>query len=204
MNELIQPIVALGGMGYLNYIIYSRIDNPDFGSETDKKFMILFYSSMNYVLFLFLNQYFELEFVKAIIFTVIISFLITLLFPILSRISYKVTNYIRSLLNLGELENTKLKDSFLEDVNNDVVFIFSIPEERFIGSGYKGGNSKDYEDFSLKVLSFYGNEEFCRYAHEDKLMFFLEDKKIKADIYINFDKKIKIISFPSAAVEPHS
>jgi|GEM_PF-6664394 len=57
MNELIQPVLALGGLGYLNFLIYSRIDNPDFGSESDKKLMILLYSSMNYGIYLLLSLY---------------------------------------------------------------------------------------------------------------------------------------------------
>ncbi|EQC58431.1 hypothetical protein LLT6_03775 [Lactococcus cremoris subsp. cremoris TIFN6] len=60
MNELIQPVLALGGLGYLNFLIYSRIDNPDFGSESDKKLMILLYSSMNYGIYLLLSLYFKL------------------------------------------------------------------------------------------------------------------------------------------------
>ncbi len=199
MNELLQPILALGGFGYLNYIIYSRIDNPDFGSENDKKFMIIMYSSLNYLVFVFLNQFYNIEMVGAIFYTILISLLFTFLFPILSRIFYKITNLYRMLLNLGELENSKLKDKFLEDNKNDVIFVFSIPDNELIVSGYKGGNSKDYEELSLKIINFYGNESYCRYIVEENLMNFLEDKKIEVDMYVNFDKKIKIISFPSAA-----
>lgn len=199
MNELLQPILALGGFGYLNYIIYSRIDNPDFGSENDKKFMIIMYSSLNYLVFVFLTQFYNIEMVGAIFYTILISLFFTFLFPILSRIFYKITNLYRILLNLGELENSKLKDKFLEDNKNDVIFVFSIPDNKLIVSGYKGGNSKDYEDLSLKIINFYGNESYCRYIVEENLMNFLEDKKIEVDMYVNFDKKIKIISFPSAA-----
>lgn len=199
MNELLQPILALGGFGYLNYIIYSRIDNPDFGSENDKKFMIIMYSSLNYLVFVFLNQFYNIEMIGAIFYTILISLIFTFLFPILSRIFYKITNLYRMLLNLGELENSKLKDKFLEDNKNDVIFVFSIPDNKLIVSGYKGGNSKDYEDLSLKIINFYGNESYCRYIVEENLMNFLEDKKIEVDMYVNFDKKIKIISFPSAA-----
>lgn len=204
MNELLQPILALGGFGYLNYIIYSRIDNPDFGSESDKKFMILLYSSMNYGIYLLFKYVLNIEIVWAVVYTILASVLLTLLFPLLSRVLLGMTNVIRKTLGLTKLENTKLKESFLEKNEQLVLFIFSVPENKLLASGHGGGNSREYEDFSLRLYNFAGNEIYCRYVNEDSLMYFLEDEKIDADIYINIDKKIKIISFPLAALEQNS
>gem|GEM_PF-6281684 len=52
------------------------------------------------------------------------------------------------------------------------------------------------EDFSIINYNFYGNEEFCRIKNEKDLLDYIENKNIEADTYVNFDKKIKIISFP--------
>lgn len=205
MNELVQPILALGGFGYLNYLVYSRIDNPDFGSDSDKKLIILLYSSMNYAVFLsvkFLIN--DLNMVEQIGITILISFILSLFLPIMSRLFLWVTNEIRMKFNLAKIENTKLKNKVLESTKNDVIFVFSALDNKFIEAGYKGGNSRKYEDWSLSILSFYGNELYCRYENKDNLMDFLEDKKIKVEIYINLDKNIKIISFPSVAVEQTS
>lgn len=43
MKEVIQSIVAIGGFGYLNYQIIVRVKDIDWGSEQDKKFLLLFY-----------------------------------------------------------------------------------------------------------------------------------------------------------------
>lgn len=201
MNEIIQPILALGGFGYFNYLIYSRIDNPDFGSDSDKKFIILMYSSINYVIFLSLGNFKDINMVIRILLTIFISFILTLSFPFLSRILMMITNTIRKVLNLSSLDNTKLKDRFLEKNTNNVIFIFSTEEKKFIASGYKGGNSRKYEEFSMVLYNFYGNELYCRYENEDNLLYFLEDKNIEVEIYINLDKKLKIISFSSAVAE---
>ncbi|MDY4362078.1 hypothetical protein SM120_00280 [Lactococcus lactis subsp. lactis] len=211
MNELIQPILALGGLGYLNYIIYSRIDNPDFGSESDKKFMILLYSSMNYLIFMMFSQIFKQGLMNGIFWSIVISLAITLIFPVISRLLYKLTNFYRGLFNLAELQNTKLKENFFEDTTKDVMFIFSIPDDKMIASGYISGNSRMHEDFSVCLFQFAGNEEYCRYIKKEGLLDYLEDKnlkcresghkKIDVGIYVNIDKKIEFISFSSAAVE---
>ena len=48
MEEVIQSIVAVGGFGYLNYQIIARVRDIDFGDEWDKKFLLLFLSSLDY------------------------------------------------------------------------------------------------------------------------------------------------------------
>lgn len=206
MDQLVQSIVTLGGFGYLNFLIYSRIDNPDFGSESDKKFMILLYSSMNYVIYLIVSSIFRylkfnnLFFIE-IILTILISVIVTLLFPIFSRKSLLFTNYIRGKFDLPKLKNEKVADAFFEKSSSFPMYIFSIPENTLINKGYRGDKSGINDDFSVINYSFYGNEPFCRIDKENELLDYLEEKKIDVDIYINFDKKIKIISFPFSAEE---
>lgn len=194
MNELIQPVLALGGLGYLNFLIYSRIDNPDFGSESDKKLMILLYSSMNYGIYLLLSLYFKL--VPSILIAISLSIILTLFFPFISRKLFLLTNWIRSIYGAPDISNTKVQDKFFEKKESFPMFIFSIPDNTLITCGYRGSKNGMNEDFSIINYNFYGNEEFCRIKNEKDLLDYIENKNIEADIYVNFDKKIKIISFP--------
>ncbi|AJA57754.1 hypothetical protein [Lactococcus lactis] len=206
MDQLIQSIITLGGFGYLNFLIYSRIDNPDFGSESDKKFMILLYSSMNYGIYLIVSGIFSSLklsnlFVLEIIITIIFSVLITLMFPIFSRVSLRATNFIRGLYKLPRIENVKVSDIFFEKPATFPMYIFSIPDSILINKGYRGYKSGINDDFSVINFGFFGNEPFCRIDKECDLLDYLEKEKIEVDIYINFDKKIKIISFQVLAEE---
>ena len=202
MKELVQPILALGGFGYLNYLVYSRIDNPDFGSDSDKKFIILLYSSMNYVLYLIVNSIIGI-FINdeafmitiSILVTVSLSFLVTFTFPVLSALLFRLFNWIRNKRNLPDITNKTVSDIFFDKTSSFPMFIFSIPDGKLISKGYRGQKSGLHEDFSVINYNLYEEEPFFKLSEEKELMEFLEKEKIEADIYINFDKKIKIISF---------
>lgn len=206
MNELVQSIVTLGGFGYLNFLIYSRIDNPDFGSETDKKLMILFYSSMNYGIYLVIDSLFPIIFkhkifIVEILLTIILSVILTLLFPIISRILFSITNWVRQRRGLPKIENAKLSDVFFEKKDSFPMFIFSIPDNILISKGFRGSKNGINEEFSIINYNFYGYEPFCGFEKESEVLEYIEEKEIEANIYINFDKKIKIISFQALAEE---
>lgn len=211
MNELLQSIVALGGLGYINYLFYERISDRNFKTDLDKKFFIGAMTSLNYFLYLvsvqllnyvpyLLNRKPVNNIVLTILLAFLLSFVLTLILPNIVDKLFWFTNKVRSEKNMSEQVTKSVYHSAFSDGKAKVLFIFSIPENRLISSGYADLYSGEGEDFSFKIIGQYWDEPSKTIETERQLLDFLEEKNIEAEIYINFDKKIKIIYFKSPVV----
>lgn len=206
MNELIQSLVAVGGIGYINYLFYERISDRNFKTDLDKKFFIGAMTSINYFLYMLGEQLLNYipylfgrkplnNIVLSILLAFLLSFLLTLIFPWLVDKSFWFTNKIRSEKNMSEQVSKTVYHESFGNGKAKILFIYSIPDNQLISSGYSELFSGEGEDFSFKLVGQYWDEPSKEIKTEEELLNFLEEKNIKADIYINFDKKIKIIYF---------
>ncbi|NYS33704.1 hypothetical protein HZZ02_08055, partial [Streptococcus danieliae] len=108
MDEIVRSIVIVGGFGFFNYWIATRIDDLDWGSTDDRKILIIFLSSMNYFIYTIIHQWSK-NFICSLIFTFLISLLLSL--------------YLSTILKvLGNLINRLRKDEGLPPQTNVLVW----------------------------------------------------------------------------------
>ncbi|MTC90716.1 hypothetical protein GKS17_05205 [Streptococcus uberis] len=194
MEEVIQSILTIGGFGFLNYQIFSRIRDYDLGTESDKKLLIYLFSSMDYLIYLIIDKFLK-NISITIIITIFISILITILLPFLLSIISKGINKIRSKNNLPEQKSELIFDTFTNDADRSKYFVFNLSTNELTASGYISHISGINEDKSIILSNFYDNDEEVIINNIDELKNYIIDKKIKAKTYLNFDKNIKIIYF---------
>ena len=194
MQELIQSLVTIGGLGYVNYLFYERISDRNFKTDMDKKFFIGAMTSINYFLYL-IAQFLVNNIILAIILAVAFSFILTLLLPWLVNLSFCFTNKIRSEKSMAEQQSKKVYNLVFNINEPKTLFIFSIPDNKLISSGYASLFSGEHEELSFNLTPLYWNDPTKEILEERELINLLDKKDIEADIYINFDKKIKVICF---------
>lgn len=194
MNELLQPILALGGFGYLNYILYRRISDRNFGDNLDKKFFIGAISSVNYTIYLIWNFFIQ-NILFSIILAVLTSFMLTIVLPEIVDKTFKFTNRYRNEKEMSEQVTKKVYKHVFDTNKPRTLFIFSIPDNKLIAAGYAKLFSGEHEELSFDITPLYWNDPTKNIFEESTLIDLLDQKNIEADTYINFDKKIKIINF---------
>lgn len=196
MEEVIQSIVAVGGFGYLNYQIIARVRDIDFGDEWDKKFLLLFLSSLDYSFFL-LWQVLTENLVVSIVLTVLTAILFSLIFPDVVQFFYRIINWIRKDNALPDLSSKNMYDIFATDTNCQNCFVFIIGDKRVISSGYITYTNGERDDLSLILSPYisYNDPEKYRIKDEDGLLEYLDKEKIQTKIYLNLEKQIKFIYF---------
>ena len=132
MENVLQPLVALGGFGYFNYWILSRVSDIDLGGEQDKKYLIAFLTSLDYTFYLTISLAIS-GVVQRIIVTMLVSIIFSFLFPSVLKSFYKLINVIRSSGKSSKLEPTLVKNAMFND-DKDRCFIFDF-EGNLISSG---------------------------------------------------------------------
>lgn len=94
MKEFLESVLALGGTGYLNFWLSSRIRTMDYGDASERKYIIALMTSVNYSIYLFLGRWdFAREWRLAI--TVILALVFSLTFPFALRLVYSGINHLR-------------------------------------------------------------------------------------------------------------
>ncbi|AZR97728.1 hypothetical protein K6V39_07680 [Streptococcus suis] len=192
MEELLQPLVALGGFGYFNYWLSIRLSDMDLGGESDKKYLIALMTSLDYTFYLIVSNYIE-GVVKRILVAMLLAVIFSLAFPFLIKLLYWVINRLRSVGNQPEMVPLSVKDDMFND-DKDRCFIFDF-EGNLISSGAMGMLSGKNEEFSMKLYPYFASHEEHSIRNEEALYQFLEQKNLEARVYLNFEKKIKIIYF---------
>nr|DAF53315.1 MAG TPA: hypothetical protein [Siphoviridae sp. ctHjK2] len=192
MKEVIQSIIAVGGFGYLNYWIISRLKDFDFGNEKDKAYLVGLMTSTDYCFYIVVSHFITEEWLRVIL-TVLTAIIFSLCFPIIFNWLYKGINFIRKKDDSAELRPIKLKDEFFRD-NKDYCFIFDF-NNNLLSKGVKAFISGENEEFSLILYPFFESQDEFGITTEEELYHYLEVKKLEARIYLNFEKKLKIIYF---------
>ena len=98
----------------------------------------------------------------SILVTVSLSFLVTLTFPVLSALLFRLFNWIRNKRNLPDITNKTVSDIFFDKTSSFPMFIFSIPDGKLISKGYRGQKSGLHEDFSVINYNLYEETGFVK------------------------------------------
>lgn len=196
MIEVIQSIAAIGGFGFLNFKIISKLSDVDFGSESDRKYFIYFLSSFHYLVYLVIN-YFINNMVWSIILSILLILLVTFILPISIDKYYLIINWIRKKRNMENVAKTKMFDIYATDFSKINCYIFTLNGEVLISSGYTGSTSGINDDLSLIVYPYIKNNDSEKYniKTQETLFDYFEKYEIEANVYINFEKSVKIIYF---------
>lgn len=194
MEEVLQSIVAIGGFGFLNYQIYARMSHHDMGSENDRRFFIGLLSSMDYLIYLLLMKWLN-DVTWSIALAILLSLVATLLLPNIVDLVYLFINWIRGKKHLPAQKNVKVYTIFTSDLDRQRCFIFSLSGGQLMSSGYLIASNGRHEEKSLILQPFHDNDEEGQLESMEDLTRYLQNEKIEARIYLNFDKNIKLIYF---------
>lgn len=165
LNTLVANFVTAGGLGFINYVILEKFEiiRNKKTSRDEKKLFILFFSLVNYALFLYVFKFpnkelpirdFVVRLSLGIIITLVISVLLTFtIYPLLAKVLLELTNWFRTkILNKPISSNLTEKERLFS--RNDVytyLYIFDF-DKMLIGEGYLDGWLNDTDDKNQLTL----------------------------------------------------
>lgn len=202
--ELITMFVTSGGLGFINYFILCKKGTIDITVEDkeEKKFALIIFSIINVLLIMIIDEFIiwfswfgDIHVWITILITLIVSiFLSFTFFDCMIKLLYKIINNFRKKDNLGEVnEKTVIKN--LLDVNSVLfVYLYDLETENLITYGCMGWiNDRKDTDFEIEITptDLIESLDFLKASEMAK-------KIDNASVYINFDKKIKMVIMPEA------
>ena len=202
LAELFSIFLTAGGLGFINYFILSRFDkiNINKHNKEDKPFFLVFFSLVNYALYLFSlyiiedllkvnNQYLSTFF--SIILTLVVT--ITLTFTLFSYLSSAIQNKInekRGEVGMSRYDSLSVKQRIFNYPNSRIIYIYDL-NNNLIDCGFSSWfSSVEDDDFELSIYPF--NKENTLLTYQDVMGHINKNNK-ESDLYINIDKNIKII-----------
>lgn len=194
--EIIQQILAIGGFGYLNYFMFSRLSDFNMGNESDTKFQILFFSSLDYVIYLLVSYFFDNPLLRGVL-TIVVAILITILLPSAYTLLFSLINKLRGLESNVELVPKHVLDSMFEDTSHNFWFMFDLETDRLIEKGYPAKRSGTSDWFSITLHRFRDDVDPAMLSISDRkdLDCFINSHELEVKTYINFDKGFKVVYF---------
>lgn len=164
--NLITAFVTAGGLGFINFYILDKLDIIKIkkNEKEDKALFILFFSIINYSMYLFFSSNIVLskisknelllESAKSIIFTVCITvFLSMTIFPLLAKFLFKAINHVRvEWLKKSRVENANPRDLVFNSKVPLFVYIFDL-DGKFVAEGYLKHWSTDADNLNQISLT---------------------------------------------------
>lgn len=201
LNNLINQLITSGGIGFINLFLLIRLDYINFSKDNkeDKYFYLLFFSIINYGIYLLMleiSKFFSipsqfhipLAIISVLILSVIFTFLIWI--PLIKILFKKVNDY-RGKEKRSSYDSRSIKKIAFSFKENKAIFIFDF-ENKHIYSGISGWFSDiDEADFEMILYPF---NERTSLEDYDELIKYISTENVDADVYVNVDKKIKIIT----------
>lgn len=192
MDEIVRSIVIVGGFGFFNYWIATRIDDLDWGSTDDRKILIIFLSSMNYFIYTIIHQW-NKNFICSLISTFLISLLLSLYLSTILKFLGNLINRLRKDEGLPPQTNVLVwNDMSKSDATHCFVFDF---QNKIIASGAIHLVSGLNEEKSLDLWPHFNIAELYIVKDEYELYEILDKHNLHPRVYLNFEKQIKIIYF---------
>jgi hypothetical protein len=192
--SIISLLVTSGCFGYLNYSILEKFDAISYSSNfsDEKKLVILFFSGLNFFLYLWINTYFGTS-QKGIVITIGIVLLfdilgtVIIICPLIAFGKFTL-NLIRSgLLGKSKIDTRSTRDFVFNSDKYQRVYIFDF-DNKLIAAGwldYQQASSNNYFDISLMPLD----------EPETDIDFQLITKyasKTESRVLVDFEKQVKL------------
>lgn len=200
LTFLVNSLIAAGGIGFINIFILLRLDRINFTKDNkeDKTLFLIFFSIINYSLYLLFIELLShllnnriLLISLCILLTLIASIILSVFIwlPISKMIISKI-NQTRKKEQLSSYDSRSIKKMAFSFTTNKPIYIFDF-DNRLIFSGMSGWFS-DLDGADLEFLMTPFNEKSELDCYE-KLIDFIQSEEVDSDIYVNADKKLKII-----------
>jgi len=191
-----------GVIGFINYNLLQQVSLLEYSTKfkDDKNYLIALFSLIDYILFLclfnikFVDDLIMNEIVKLLLVIVISIFLTFTLYSwLIMQINY-ITNLIRIRRDQSPLNLNSVRKIVFNKKAPYLVYIYSLETNKLISCGYMDKyNTPLEDDFEMSIFPISRLKANYNRIHEIAVK---ERNKIeKPKIYINFDKKIKIIVF---------
>lgn len=177
LNTLVASFSAAGGLGFINFIILEKLDiiRNDKEKHDDKKFFVLFFSIINYVVFLLIfsfpkEQLLIREFVTKLSMGILLTLFVSVVFsftiyPVIAKLLLMLINLFRKkILSRGAVDNQTPRESLFSrgDVST-FVYIFDFEKNR-VAEGYLEGWIDDLEKQNQVVVTAPGT--LTKYTYE--------------------------------------
>lgn len=200
--ELLIAFLLAGGFGYINYFILHKIGviNVSNDNKEEKSFSLILFSIINLAMFILLKGILDNINIDSWI-IVFISLIVTLgvtisasftLFKWIVSIIYIVINNNRKKLQLGEIDNRSVRTLIFDKNKVLFAYMYSLESGELLSYGYIGWqHDKKAEDFEIEIVP---TDLLKELNYGDAIE--MAKKNVDASIYINVDKKIKMVVIP--------
>lgn len=162
---ILTAFFTAGSLGFINYFILERLSVLTFrkSTEQDKKHFLLFFSFLNYMIyllvFLFLRSIFvdseELFIIaSSIVITLFLTILISIIaLPYISTSFNELLNWLRSRNNLSKIEHNSPRSMTFDNKSFQSIFIFTL-NKQLISSGYLNAYSNESDYYEIILVPF--------------------------------------------------
>ncbi|MCR0162529.1 hypothetical protein MKA31_13035 [[Clostridium] innocuum] len=195
--KLVMALALAGGFGYINYYILQNIGVINISKEDkdDKSFSLILFSVLNVLLFIMINSIFGKDVdvwilvSGTMILTIVLSFTI---FKWMMKGLFSIFNKTRKKEELGEISNSSVRTLIFD--NNRVLFVYmyELDSDKLLAYGCMGwqNESKEY-DFEMEIIP---TDKAKRLEFNEAME--MAQKNDDVSLYVNVDKKIKIVVIP--------
>lgn len=201
--EIFSIFLTVGGLGFVNYFILSRMDriNINKHNKEDKPLFLILFSLLNYTIYLaslyvvvegplkISNAYLStlISILLTLIITVFLSF--TLFSWLSSEIKEKI-NKNRKGSGISHYDSLTVKQRVFNFSASRMIYIYNLSNQ-LIDCGYSGWfSSLEDDDFELSLIPFDGKSTVSEYQ---EVLDYINRNKLESDVYLNFDKNVKIV-----------
>lgn len=194
LTKIILSLALGGGFGYINYYILNNIGviNIESDEKEEKTFSLILFSILNILLYNFLNDLTcntYISVLMTLIITVALSFTI---FKVLMNYLYMIMNKSRKRSNLGELNNQSVRMLLFDSNKVIFVYLYGLETNKLLSYGCMGWQKETKDgDYEFEIVP---TDKIDPIEYEEAVK--LAEKNVDTSIYINIDKKIKMVVIP--------
>lgn len=198
---LLSAFFTAGSLGFINYFILEKLNILIFqkSNENDKKHFLLFFSLLNYAIYLLIylllkkiTNLGELSNISVSIFlTLSLTILLSLfIFPYVAEKFSDLLNSFRKNSNLSELEHNSPRDLMFDNKKMQSVFIFDF-DKNLISSGYLEYRSDQSDYYEIILIPFDGKPRLDDYDKVEEYFQSDNGQENNPRILLDFEKKIQ-------------
>lgn len=210
LNILLTSFVAAGGLGFINFVILEKLEiiRQNKEQKDEKILFVLFFSIVNYALFLLVFSFPDEEiaiskFIQQLSFGILQTLLISIvlsfsLYPLLAKILKATINTFRKrVLRKPKADNLTPKERLFSVTGvSSFIYIFNF-EENKLAEGYLEGWLNDTEAKNQVILTAPASPTGHSYEQVQELFSQLDNDPMKDTTrhLIDFDNKIHYFIF---------
>ncbi len=192
--DLTNSFVLAGGLGFITTYILSELGTIHFSDENkdEKKLSLILFSIIDIVVYLLLDEITSMNIYLNLLFTLIVVLLLSFtLFNWCFKLFLNILNFFRENENLGEIDIRPVRDIMLDTNKTTAAYLFDMNSDKLITFGVLGWIShySSRGDFEMQIIPV-ENELLQKLDFDEAMALALNND---GTVYLNFDKKIKMV-----------